>query len=89
MLELSAGERHRVMLARAFAQESPILLLDEPSPISTSVINDSSLPNESSQVGWSTMVCIMHDLASVAEFSDQVLVLNHGGLSRLARRRWC
>lgn len=78
--ELSAGERQRIILARALAQDTPVLLMDEP----TSHLDlryqfeflemTKSLSKESQK----TILIAMHDLNLAARFGDLVLALKGG-----------
>jgi iron complex transport system ATP-binding protein len=75
---LSGGERQKVLIARALAQETPIIFLDEPTnhldPSSRFEVMDilSNLKK--------TRVVVMHDLELALEYSDRVIVLNSGAL---------
>jgi len=77
LASLSGGERQRVFIARALAQDTPILLLDEP----TSFLDLKhqvgiydllkSIQHEKAR----TIVAITHDLNLAAQYCDQALLL--------------
>lgn len=73
---LSSGERQRVWLALALAQEAPLLLLDEPtSHLDVRVAREIlHLLREQVQAG-KTVICALHDLNEAAEFADRILLL--------------
>lgn len=76
---LSSGERARVWIAMALAQEAPVLLLDEPtSHLDARAAQDIlSLLRERRERG-ATIVCVLHDLNEAAAYADSVLLLAGG-----------
>jgi iron complex transport system ATP-binding protein len=78
--ELSGGELQRAVLARALAQEAPILLLDEPTTgldlgheqqaleLVDRLRRDSGL----------TVISAVHDLTIAAQYADTLLLLDRG-----------
>ena len=77
---LSGGERQRVMIARAMAQQTGIMLLDEPlSNIDVThkfeIMDILQQLNEEQQV---TVLIILHDLPIAKSYSKQVLLLKSG-----------
>ena len=79
--ELSAGERRRVLIARALAVEAPVLLADEPvaglDPYHQLEILE--LLRATAAAGR-TVVVVLHDLALAARFCDRVAVLRDGAV---------
>ena len=78
---LSAGERQRVWIALGLAQETPILLLDEPtSHLDVAVAHEIlSLLRGLARNGKS-IVCALHDVNEAAEYADRVALLGDGRL---------
>lgn len=74
---ISGGERQRVFIARALAQNSPILLLDEPTSFLDlrHQMRIYDLLKQMQQQKAKTIVAITHDINLAAQYCDQVLLL--------------
>ena len=80
MNELSGGERQRVVLARALATNSNILLLDEPTA-NLDLAHQAlmfRLVRERCHTHNAAAIVITHDLNLAAEFGDKVMMLKDG-----------
>jgi iron complex transport system ATP-binding protein len=85
MNELSGGEKQRVILARALAQQPRLILLDEPTlhlDIGAQVELLEQL-RQLAEVNRYAVVIVTHELALAAEFADQVVLLQHGRCLRV------
>ncbi|WGI17376.1 ABC transporter ATP-binding protein [Methanonatronarchaeum sp. AMET-Sl] len=77
--ELSGGQRQKVMIGRALAQEAEVLILDEP----TSNLDLKhqlevlQLINKQKEKGTSAIMAI-HDLNQAKRFSDKLIMLKNG-----------
>ncbi len=82
MDELSAGERARVLLARALATRAPILLADEPAAFLDPAhqIRLMELLREEARRGTAVAVTL-HDLPLAARHCDEIAVLHEGRLA--------
>jgi iron complex transport system ATP-binding protein len=79
--EVSGGERQRVLLARALAQDTPVLLLDEPTA-SLDInhqVRTFELVRELVADG-KTVVAAIHDLNLAAHYCDELLLLADGSV---------
>lgn len=76
---LSGGQRQRVWLAMTLAQDTPLLLLDEPTTYldPAHAMEMLSLAREQSRRG-KTVVMVLHDLMLAGMFSDKMVVLKEG-----------
>lgn len=76
---LSGGERARVALARAMAQRTGVLLLDEPSAALDVNYQEQVLALARAYAGaGNAVVVVLHDLAAAAAYSDRVLMIDDG-----------
>lgn len=77
---LSGGEAQRAIVARALAQQAPVLLLDEPTSAldvghQMSVLE---LVDELRHLDGLTVVAVMHDLSTAARYADRLALLDAG-----------
>ncbi|MCZ7554866.1 MAG: ABC transporter ATP-binding protein [Bacteroidia bacterium] len=77
--DLSGGELHRVLIARALAQETPILLLDEPNA-HLDLRHQVELFELLSRLHMEgrTILCITHDLNLAAKYCKRLIMLDEG-----------
>ncbi|MBC2139284.1 ABC transporter ATP-binding protein [Listeria innocua] len=77
---LSGGERQRVFIATALAQDTPILLLDEPTTFLDMYfqLEILELVKRLNQEEKLTIVMILHDLNQALTYSDQLVVMKKG-----------
>ncbi|WP_435349380.1 ATP-binding cassette domain-containing protein [Haloarchaeobius sp. HRN-SO-5] len=79
--ELSGGERQKVVVARALAQETPVLLLDEPTASLDVNHQVETLELVTDLVAdGKTVVAAIHDLSLAARYCDELALLGDGGL---------
>jgi iron complex transport system ATP-binding protein len=79
--ELSGGEWQRVRLARAIAQESPAIVLDEPTTF-LDVAHEMAAFELLSDLarGGRTILAVSHQLNLVSRFADHVALLHRGAV---------
>lgn len=77
---LSGGEKQRTIIARALAQDTPIMFLDEPvSQLDVfHQIEVLKLLRQITDEQNKTIITVLHDLNQIAEFTDEVLVMDQG-----------
>lgn len=78
---LSGGELQRAVLARALAQEAPILLLDEPTTSLDLGRQQQVLELiDSLRADGLTVLSTMHDLTLAGQYADRLALLDRGAL---------
>ena len=83
--ELSGGEKQRIILARALAQQPRLILLDEPT-LHLDIGAQVELLEQLRQLALENhyaVVVVTHELALAAEFADQVVLLHRGKCLRV------
>ena len=80
--QMSGGELQRVMIARALAQQTPILLLDE--PVSNLDIAHQfeilDLLRQINREQHKTILLVIHDLNMAWQYCDRLLLLHQGSI---------
>jgi iron complex transport system ATP-binding protein len=80
--QLSGGERKRVLIARALAQDTPLIFLDEPSAhldLNFQIEIYKLLFHLCKEKG-KTIICAEHNINLVIPFCDRIIFLNNGGI---------
>ncbi|MBK8461734.1 MAG: ABC transporter ATP-binding protein [Nigerium sp.] len=78
--ELSGGQRQRVWVAMVLAQETPLLLLDEPTTF-LDIAHQYELLELLRRLhlgGDRTLVAVLHDLNQAARYADHLIVMSDG-----------
>ena len=85
--ELSGGQRQRVWVAVVLAQQTPLILLDEPTTYldiahQVELLDLFALLNPEQQA---TIVAVLHDLNHACRYAEQIIVMKNGGDCRAGR----
>ncbi|RNE49801.1 ABC transporter ATP-binding protein [Corynebacterium alimapuense] len=80
--ELSGGQRQRVWMAVALAQQTPILLLDEPTTYLdlNHQIELLELCRRLNRDTDTTLVAVLHDLNQAARYADHIIAMKDGAV---------
>ncbi len=75
--QLSGGQQQRVFLARALVQEASIYFMDEPFQ-GVDAVTERAIVTllQDLRASGKTVVCVHHDLTTVPEYFDWVMLLN-------------
>jgi len=78
--ELSGGQRQRVWVAMVLAQQTPLMLLDEPTTF-LDIAHQIDLLELCSQLNreqGNTMVAVLHDLNHACRYADHIIAMKDG-----------
>jgi len=79
---LSGGERQRVIIARALAQDAPVLLLDEPTTaLDLGHQQEVLMLLDRLRRQGRTIVSTMHDLTLAGQYADRLVMLAEGEIA--------
>ncbi|MDX6738447.1 ABC transporter ATP-binding protein [Actinocorallia sp. A-T 12471] len=80
--ELSGGQRQRVWIAMALAQQTDLLLLDEPTTFldASHQVEVLDLLTDLNRDRGTTIVMVLHDLNLAARYADHLIAIADGGL---------
>ncbi|MEM7094660.1 MAG: ABC transporter ATP-binding protein [Actinomycetota bacterium] len=78
--ELSGGQRQRAWIAMALAQETPVMLLDEPTTYLDIAhqVDVLDLLSDLNQYEGRTVVMVLHDLNQACRYADHLIAIAHG-----------
>ncbi len=78
--ELSGGQRQRVWIAMALAQETEVLLLDEPTTYLdlTHQVEVLDLITDLNKQRGTTVAIVLHDLNLAARYADHIIAMKNG-----------
>jgi iron complex transport system ATP-binding protein len=85
MNQISGGEKQRVILARALAQQPLLLLLDEPT-LHLDIGAQVDLLESLRRLAWEnryTVIVVTHELSLAGEYADQVVLMQKGKCLRV------
>ena len=87
--ELSDGERQKVMIARALAQQTPVILLDEPTAFLDygSKVETMRLLSDLAHRMDKLIVASTHDLEIALHTADRLLTIGDGGIEDLSKQQ--
>lgn len=85
--ELSGGQKQRVWLAMALAQNTDIILLDEPTTyldmkFQMEILN---LLKELNETADKTIVMVLHDINHASRFSSNMIAMKEGEILKMGR----
>ncbi|MDR0221023.1 MAG: ABC transporter ATP-binding protein [Lachnospiraceae bacterium] len=81
LAKISGGERQKAYLAMALAQDTPHILLDEPSAnLDIAVKMELEALLQNLKAAGKCVAVVLHDLAAALEMGDFVAVIKEGGL---------
>lgn len=85
--ELSGGQRQRVWIAMLLAQDTPVMLLDEPTTYLDVAhqLDVLELCRRLNRDEGRTMLLVLHDLNQAARYADHLVVLRNGELAAAGR----
>ena len=75
--QMSGGELQRVMIARALAQQTPVLLMDEPVS-NLDIAHQIDIMRLLKNAEGKTTLIVIHDLNLALQFCDDLLLLHEG-----------
>ena len=79
-IDLSGGEKQKLLIARAIYRDAPILILDEPTAALDAMAERELYQRYAELSKGKTTIYISHRLAS-AQFCDRIFVINHGEIA--------
>ena len=76
---LSGGQRQKAYIAMALAQDTPVILLDEPNTF-LDIAHQMQMMQQACALaeGGKTVVLVLHDLAMALEHADKLVVMAEG-----------
>ncbi|MFJ7747561.1 ABC transporter ATP-binding protein [Peribacillus sp. NPDC097295] len=82
---LSGGQRQKVWLAMALAQETGILLLDEPTTYLDMAhqLEVLSIVEKLNREQKRTIIMVLHDINHAARFSDEIITMKNGEIIKI------